>query len=300
MPALVVDSVTVFESAPAFIRGVGGAVIMQNPDGPLPSERVKSRGPLGALALSALVVLTGCSFDEPVHLGSTAAPSTSVSATATQQAIGLLRASTTFIDQTSFLCSVQNWREPDEFFKSTNMDRVHQNADIHTTFAYRSTEARMIGPAIYLKTGPNRPGAGEGWMTLDPHKIPADILPSFSPGNDDPCGSARLINAIVTAKLSEHIVGGTLIDGTIDMTKIGAGIGITGLPDAFPDSVHHQRFVAEIDDQGRLDSFVIPAGLIPETEVRYGSLGLPVTVPEPPHPTPAPDALYQQLASTVG
>jgi hypothetical protein len=131
-------------------------------------------------------------------------------------------------------------------------------------------------------------------MVLDPAKIPADFAMSFAAGKNDPGGSARLINAIVSAEVS-----GAGITGTIDATRVGTGNGISFRPGPqgkFPDSARSTRFQATLDSQHRLTSFVIPSAPGgPSASLRYSEFGSAVTVSRPHGAVPAPEALYPQL-----
>ncbi|WP_433319470.1 hypothetical protein [Micromonospora chersina] len=151
----------------------------------------------------------------------------------------------------------------------------------------------MIDNEVYLKTELDLPGAGHEWMGLDQSRVPSDFAMGFAPGRNDPGGSARLINAIVTARAD-----GPRITGTIDLTRAGAGNGINFRPgpDGFPDGAHSNAFSATLDADGRLVSFSIPAANgMPYATLRYSDFGTPVDVARPQGAVPAPDALYPQL-----
>ncbi|SCF05182.1 hypothetical protein GA0070607_4905 [Micromonospora coriariae] len=152
----------------------------------------------------------------------------------------------------------------------------------------------MIDNDVYMKTDLDLPGVGREWMTLDPTRVPRDFALSFAPGKNDPGGSARLINAIVTARAD-----GSHITGTMDVTRIGSGNGINFSPGqggTFPDSARGHTFRATLDAEGRLVSFSIPAASgMPSASLRYSDFGAVIDVTRPRGAVAAPDALYPQL-----
>ncbi|MEU4371386.1 hypothetical protein [Micromonospora chersina] len=244
-------------------------------------------------AISAVtVLLLGCSAgartgDEPASAPTTGADAAT---TTTTTATELLKSGTEFIDQMSFRSDVDI---ASQITTLAHTDIPHKRADSTLSAFGRVTEIRMIDDEVYLKTELDLPGVGQEWMKLDPARVPTDFAMSFAPGRNDPGGSARLINAIVTARAD-----GPHITGTIDLTRVGAGNGINFRPgpDGFPDGVRSNPFSATLDADGRLVSFSIPAANgMPNATLRYSDFGAPVSVARPQGAVAAPDALYPQL-----
>ncbi|MEU2613176.1 hypothetical protein ABZ570_16570 [Micromonospora sp. NPDC007271] len=211
-------------------------------------------------------------------------------ATTTAEAIELLRSGTKFIDQTSFRVDVDLASQVTTLSHNDNVDK--RAAATVSAFG-RVTEIRMIDHEVYMKTELDLPGVGHEWMTLDPARVPSDFALGFAPGKNDPGGSARLINAIVTARAD-----GSQIVGTIDLTRVGPGNGISFRPgpDGFPDGARSQTFRATLDADGRVVSFLIPAANgMPNASLRYSDFGAEVDVVRPQGAVAAPDALYPQL-----
>ena len=254
---------------------------------PLRSWGMRRRALIGGVVLCA-VLLTGCSVSVHVGYRPAATPSVSIDAAATAEAIQLLKSGTTFVDQISFRVDADI---ADQITASTRTDNVHKRLDATVSADGKSTEIRMIGTAVYMKTT-MLAGVGNGWMSLDPTKVPTGFALSLAPGKNDPGGSARLINAIVSAQ-----VVGTQITGTMDLTKVGTGNGISfRLPDDIPASAYSTQFFAALDSQGRLVSFVIPGTAYSSAgSLRYSDFGAVVTVSAPQDAVPAPAALYPQL-----
>ncbi|MFG1834507.1 hypothetical protein [Micromonospora chersina] len=243
-------------------------------------------------AISAVtLLLLGCSAgartaDRPAPAPTTADATTTTTTTATE----LLRSGTEFVDRTSFRSDVDI---AGQLTTLTHTDNVNKRADSTIAAFGRVTEIRMIDNEVYLKTELDLPGAGREWMKLDPARVPSDFALSFAPGRNDPGGSARLINAIVSA-----CADGPHITGTIDLTRVGAGNGITVRPgpDGFPDSARRTAFSAMLDADGRLVGFSIAAADgMPSATLRYSDFGAPVDVVRPQGAVAAPDALYPQL-----
>ncbi|MFU8875009.1 hypothetical protein [Micromonospora sp. SL4-19] len=247
------------------------------------------RAAVAAISAGALLLL-GCSAG--VWTGNEPAPVPTISAdaTTTAKAIELLRSGTEFIDQTSFRADVDI---ASQVTTLSHYDNVNKRADGTVSVYGRVTETRMIDNEVYMKTELDLPGVGHEWMTLDPARVPSDFALSFAPGKNDPGGSARLINAIVTARAD-----GSQITGTIDLTRIGTGNGISFRPgpDGFPDSARSNAFQATLDADGRLVSFLIPAGGGgPNASLRYSDFEADIQVTRPQGAVAAPDALYPQL-----
>jgi hypothetical protein len=204
-------------------------------------------------------------------------------------AIDLLRASTAFIDHTSFRTDVEF--AGGQMATVAHTDNVHKRADAIITLWGVETEARLVDDDIYLRTDTDMPGVGHGWLVLDPAKVPAGFAMSFAPGKNDPGGSARLIDAVVSAEVS-----GSGITGTMDLTKVGTGNGISFRPGPggkFPSAARSTRFEATLDGQHRLTSFVVQSA--PDATLRYSEFGAAVSVSRPRGAVPAPAALYPQL-----
>ncbi|WP_262284021.1 hypothetical protein [Micromonospora sp. MA102] len=247
------------------------------------------RAAAAAIAAGALLLL-GCSAGARTENEPAPAPTVSAHATTTATAIELLRSGTAFIDQTSFRADVDIASQVTTLSRN---DNVNKRAVATISALGRVTEIRMIGDDVYLRTELDLPGVGHEWLTLDPARVPSGFAVSFAPGRNDPGGSARLIDAIVTARADgPHIVG------TIDLTRIGSGNGISLRPgpDGFPDSARSNPFQASLDADGRLVSFSIPAANgMPNASLRYSDFGARVDVTRPPGAVAAPDALYPQL-----
>lgn len=242
-------------------------------------------------AISAgVLLLLGCSAGAWTGDESAPAPTVGADATTTAKAIELLKSGTKFIDRTSFRVDVDI---ASQVTTLAHTDNVNKRADATISASGRGIEIRMIGTEIYMKTDLDLPGVGHEWMNLDPARVPSDFALSFAPGKNDPGGSARLINAIVTARAD-----GSDVAGTIDLTRVGRGNGINFRPgpDGFPDAARSNPFRATLDADGRLVSFLIPAANgMPSASLRYSDFGAAVDVARPHGAVAAPDALYPQL-----
>ncbi|RKN51688.1 hypothetical protein D7193_27540 [Micromonospora costi] len=256
---------------------------------------------MAGLAAGALLLLA-CSVgvepddepraDGPAERGSSApAGSVNADAATTADAIDQLRAGTAFVDQTSFRADVDI---ASQISTLSQTDNVERRAVSTVSVGGRGWEIRMIDEDVYMKTDLDLPGVGHDWMVLDRARVPSAFALSFEPGKNDPSGSARLINAIVTARAD-----GPRISGTLDVTRIGSGNGISFRPGPageFPDSVRNQAFHASLDAEGRLVDFLIPeANGAPSASLRYSEFGAPFEVVRPDGAVKAPDALYPQL-----
>ncbi|MBQ1016930.1 hypothetical protein KBX71_03520 [Micromonospora sp. D93] len=244
--------------------------------------------------ISAGLLLLGCSVGAPTKREprpeSAPVSAASADATTTAEAVGLLRAGTAFVNQTSYRSDVDI---ASQITTLSHTDSVHRRLTARVSAPGGVIEIRMIDDEVYLKTGLLR-GVGDGWMVLDPARMPSDFALSFAPGKNDSGGSARLIDAIVTARAD-----GQQISGTIDATRIVPGNGISFRPGpggVFPDSARRHAFRASLDAEGRLVSFLMPeASGLPNASLRYSDFGATVTVARPPGAVAAPDALYPQL-----
>ncbi|MFI7604486.1 hypothetical protein ACIBTV_05115 [Micromonospora sp. NPDC049366] len=236
--------------------------------------------------------MLGCSVGVQSE-GEPAAPVPTVSAdiTDTRNAIGLLRSGTEFINQTSFRADIDI---ASQVGGQSQIDNVAKRGTARMSSPGGVIEIRMIDDAVYLRSEADPPGVGHEWLALDPARVPADFALSFEPGRNDPGGSARLINAIMSARAD-----GTEITGVLDVNLVGVGNGISFRHPSggkFPEAVRNQPFRATLDTEGRLVTFLIPeANGLPDAAVRYGDFGVPVKVVRPEGAVPAPDALYPQL-----
>ncbi|MET7949518.1 hypothetical protein [Micromonospora sp. NPDC005324] len=250
--------------------------------------------------ISAGLLLLGCTVGAPAESESTPrtspASGPSADATTTAEAIGLLRSGTAFVDQTSFRSDVDIASQVTALSHSDNV-RKRSIGTVSTPGG--GIEIRMIDDEVYMKIGLPMRGVGDGWMVLDPARVPSDFALSFAPGRNDFGGSGRLIDAIVTARAN-----GSQITGTIDATRIGAGNGISFQPPpggALPEGARSHAFRATLDTEGRLVSFLMPeASGLPNASLRYSDFGTTVTVARPPGAVAAPDALYPQLGLAGG
>ncbi|MCG5445832.1 hypothetical protein NIE79_004355 [Micromonospora sp. NIE79] len=245
--------------------------------------------------ISAGLLLLGCTVGAPTESEpeprSAPVSGSSADATTTAEAIGLLRAGTAFVDQTSFRSDVDI---ASQITTLSHSDNVHKRSIGTISTPGGGIEIRMIDDEVYMRIGLPMRGVGDGWMVLDPARVPSDFALSFAPGRNDFGGSGRLIDAIVTARAN-----GPQITGTIDATRVRAGNGISFQPPpggALPDGARSHAFRATLDTEGRLVSFLMPeASGLPNASLRYSDFGTTVTVARPSGAVPAPDALYPQL-----
>ncbi|MET8358947.1 hypothetical protein [Micromonospora sp. NPDC005171] len=249
--------------------------------------------------ISACLLLLGCSVGAPTENEpkpqSAPVSTASADATTTAEAVGLLRAGTAFVNQTSYRSDVDI---ASQITSLSHTDNANKRLNARVSAPAGVIEIRMIDDDVYLKTGLFR-GVGDVWMVLDPARVPSDFALSFAPGKNDSGGSGRLIDAIVTAQAD-----GPEISGTIDATRIGAGNGISFRPGpggVFPDSARRHAFRATLDTEGRLVSFLMPeASGLPNASLRYSDFGTTVTVARPSGAVAAPGALYPQLGMGGG
>ncbi|MEU5563332.1 hypothetical protein [Micromonospora musae] len=249
-----------------------------------------TRGAIGGITVGVLLLL-GCSIGASTGNEPPSVPRASADAGATLEAVDLLRSGTKFIDETSFrvdsdiggIVTIRSYA-----------DNVKRRAATKMSASGRVIEIRMIENAIYMKTNVALPGVGKEWMSLDPARVPSDFALSFAPGKNDPGGSARLIDAIVTARIE-----GSQVAGALDVTRMRPGNGINFQPnpgETFPDTTASQPFRATLDAEGRLVSFVIPeANGLPSASLGYTDFGAAVEVGRPEDAVAAPAALYPQL-----
>ncbi len=252
--------------------------------------------------ISVGLLLLGCSVgtraerDPEPRTAPESTASASADAAATAEAVGLLRAGTAFVNQTSFRSDVDI---ASQITSLSHTDNVNKRVNATITAPGGTIEIRMIDDDVYLKAGQLLRGVGDQWMVLDPARVPAGFALSFAPGRNDSGGSGRLIDAIVTARAD-----GRQITGTIDATRIGVGNGISFRLDpggVFPDSARRHAFRAMLDTEGRLVSFLMPeASGLPSASLRYSDFGSTVSVVRPAGAVVAPDALYPQLGMGGG
>ncbi|WP_433261408.1 hypothetical protein ACQPWR_19975 [Micromonospora vinacea] len=249
--------------------------------------------------ISAGLLLLGCSVGAPTESEpkpeSAPVSAASTDTTTTAEAVGLLRGGTAFVNQTSYRSDVDI---ASQITSLSHTDNVHKRLTAKVTTPGGIIEIRMIDDEVYMKAGLLR-GVPDGWMVLDPARMPSDFALSFAPGKNDFGGSGRLIDAIVTARAD-----GPEISGTLDASRIRAGNGISFRPNpgaVFPDGPRRHAFRASLDTEGRLVSFLMPqANGLPSASLRYSDFGATVTVARPPGAIPAPDALYPQLGLGEG
>ncbi|WP_410812142.1 hypothetical protein [Micromonospora sp. 067-2] len=224
--------------------------------------------------------------DEP-----TPVPTASGDAATTANATALLRSGTEFIDRTSFRVDSDI---ASQVTARIHTDVVHKRAVAVLSAANGVIEIRMIDTELYMTSTLDPAGVGRGWMRLDPVRVPSDFAPSFAAGRNDPGGSARLIDAVVSAQAD-----GSHITGTLDVNRIGIGIGLSFRPGpggSFPESARSHAFHASLDAEGRLVSFLMPAADgLPNASLRYSDFGVSLEVIRPEGAVAAPDALYPQL-----
>jgi hypothetical protein len=238
---------------------------------------------VAATALVSAVLTAGCSTGPSTDGRPPSPPATSPTATPAT-AVDLLKAGTAFIDQISFRTDLA-------IGESSSATSHTDNAKKRSATLLGpegKSEIRAVDDDLYILSGGGLRGMPEGWMIADPAKVPAAFEFSFAHGRVDPGGSARLINAIISAQAT-----GTNVSGTIDIGKIGVGNGIS-YPGASPGEVQGQ-FQATLDGQGRLTSFTVRIDDGAADSVRYSEFGTPVTVSRPEGAIPAPDTLYPLL-----
>jgi len=258
---------------------------------------VISRRGLAALGAAAILV-SACSFARPAGRSPGTEPAAtrsassgpSIDAAATTHAIDLLRAGTRFVDQTSFRT---DFAVAGQSLIWMHTDSIHKRGVGSISAPAGPIELRLVDDDFYMNAGSNLRGVAEGWMILDVARIPAGFAFTFAPGSNDPGGSARFINGIISAEVT-----GAHISGTIDLSKVGVGSGFSFKPgpDGSFQGGPHRPFSATLDSEGRVVSLRLPK-LTGDTfaEIRYSEFGVPVDVSPPTGAVPAPDALYPQL-----
>lgn len=161
-------------------------------------------------------------------------------------------------------------------------------------------ETILLGNDMYMKMdmgGQSLPGMDAGkWMHLDASRLPADNSLGLKPGEFDPVGAAKFLNAVGDA---ERSADGT-IKGTLDMTKASGAMGITeeDLAEAGAQA-KAVPFEAKVDGEGRLTSLVMDIPAMdgqPAQKVKatYSDFGTKVDVAKPPasEVTEAPEMIY--------
>ncbi|MBV1853929.1 hypothetical protein [Catellatospora tritici] len=241
-------------------------------------------------AVAGAVLLAGCSFGWRTGEQAGPAPATTEGAVATAEAVAKLRLGNNFTEMSFRM----NLDLGDRMTAVAWMDNPRKRFESSLKASGGVTELRVIDDACYLNLGTGATSNGEpiGWFRLDLERIPADFRIDFTPGHNDPGGSDRLIDAIVSAQIS-----GTEIGGTIDLAKIGVGSGVSVPPPKdgqWPEEAHRQPFTASLDDRGYLVRFALSVNGA-DVLLRYGDFFTPVQVEPPPGAIPAPDPLYSLL-----
>lgn len=242
------------------------------------------------LAAGAMLAM-GCSVHWGTRGDPAPAPIVSGDPAETAKAVDSLRSGTKFVDQLSFRTDVDISGQITTLSHTDNVKKRSQSTVASSGKVFN--EVRMIDDDVYLKASILK-GVGDVWLTLDPAKVPASFALSFAQGKNDPGGSARLIDAIVSARVS-----GSDITGTMDLTRVGTGNGISFKPPAnggFPETTRSQPFRATLDSESRLITFII----LDEHDssiasLRYSEFGIAVAVEAPAGAVPAPDGVYPQL-----
>lgn len=243
---------------------------------------------MAGIALATTVLAGACTTSRPTEDRPAA---TSAAADTTAAAVDRLKAGTAFFDQISFTSRMV--MADGQLLSESRVDNVKKRAVTTMTTREHVIEIRMIGDKVYMLAR-TLPGASGGWMILDPAKVPAGFELSFERGKNDPGGTARLINAITSARVS-----GNEVTGTIDIIKVGTGNGISFRPNPgseLPKGGVPQEFRATLDSQGRLTDFLIPGSqVVPKGSLSYGDFGAAVAVSPPQRALPAPETLYPRL-----
>ncbi|MGN9914201.1 hypothetical protein ACTMTJ_42405 [Phytohabitans sp. LJ34] len=238
-----------------------------------------------ATVLVSAVLAAGCSSGQSTDGRPPSSPATSPTATPAT-AVDLLKSGLTFIDQVSFRADMAIG---ESIAATSRTDNANKRATATLSApGGKKLEIRAVGDDLYMMAAGVLPDMPKGWMVVDPAKVPAAFGLSFAQGSVDPGGSARLVNAVTSARAT-----GSDISGTIDIGKIGVGNGMS-FPGVRPGEVQGQ-FQATLDDQGRLTSFAIHGEGVPSGSVRYSEFGTPVAVSAPQGAVPAPESLYPLL-----
>jgi hypothetical protein len=138
-------------------------------------------------------------------------------------------------------------------------------------------QVRALGDDVYIQARglPNvQPGK---WLHIDAAKAAGttfDIIP-----DGDAAGANRFVKTVADVKKD----GSGSYSGTLDLTKVPAGSGVT--VNGMGDKASAVPFTATVDDQGRLTSMTIDmSGLSAQLgtlKTTYSNFGSPVTVAAP-------------------
>lgn len=161
-------------------------------------------------------------------------------------------------------------------------------------------DMRLLGTDLYMKmntAGKSVPGFDSSkWIHLDMTRLPANNSLGFKPGEMDPAGAAKFLNAVATA---ESGANGT-IKGTMDLTKAvgAAGVDKNSLS-LLGEDAKKVPFEATLDDQGRLTKLVVDMPKMGTVDAykavtTYSDFGTTVTVAKPraSEIVEAPEMLY--------
>jgi hypothetical protein len=178
--------------------------------------------------------------------------------------------------------------------KQAQLATVLTSGDTTTT-----VQIRLVGGGTYLKIdGQNAAGLGDKWAKLDPKKLTAGSMMDFTDGHNDPSGGARVLAAVVTVAQTP-----TGFRGTVDLTKIGKGPGISLRPQqlaALDNSGASVPFTANIDAQGHLVQLRLTLTAGQENlpiQIKYSAFGQQTIVEQPTGTAviAAPASLYTDL-----
>lgn len=218
------------------------------------------------------------------------------------QAREALKQSLSFINTTSFETYLNMGPQVDA---AGYMDAPHKLAQLATVVKTAdkpiTVRVRLVDGATYFKIeGKPVPEVGDRWVLVDPKKVPPGVIMGFDPATSDPSGGARVLSAVTAAEKTA-----TGFRGTVDMTKVGKGSGITLRPEqlaALNDGGTKMPFEATVDDQGRLTKLqlTLTAGedFLP-VQVRYSEFGKqsPVDKPSGADVIDAPASFYSLLGT---
>jgi hypothetical protein len=155
----------------------------------------------------------------------------------------------------------------------------------------------LVGADMWVKLG-GVPGVPDKWLHLDTSRLPESSGLGIRPGQLDPAGADKLIDAIATVEP----VGPDQYRGTIDLTRASDSPAVDKATlDALGDRAKAVPFEATLDAQGRLTNLKLDLGQIEgvpaKVDVRYSDFGTAVSVTRPPAAdvVEAPEAVYQLL-----
>jgi hypothetical protein len=157
--------------------------------------------------------------------------------------------------------------------------------------------SRLIGGDMWLKIKgiPNMP---DKWLHIDTAKLPADFSLGIKPGQADPVGADKLVNALSDVKAA----GNDTYTGTLDLTKAaGSGVADENTLKVLGDKAKAVPFEAGVDGQGRLKAIKMDLGEIGGQRMlvnaTYSDFGVTVSVTAPAagEVMEAPDSVYQIL-----